>query len=393
MARPTEAITDRDATKPGWPSHYATAKMNVESFMSDDMTMFSEEERELIRTSVNRLLADKWPALKAVELSAEPAAVKDIWTELESLGVPDLGRDPAMGGLREILLVFEELGRACCPAPLIGAVVANLVQKHVEGTSDTVVPSPTENLYAAGLGAFDGDLAAGQLTFAEGKATGIAHFVEGAATADRFIFLLNEPSGVAIVDASAPGVSVGATPALSLPDLSSVELTGAAATFVPVPVDELKNIAQIVRLATASRALGSGQRGYELVVEHAGTRKQFGKFIGQFQAVQHRLVDNLIRLDGARLTLDAAATAYDQKLETWATFADLALAHLNPGLRQLAIDMHQLMGAIGYSEEHELPRHFRQIHGNVSRFGGAFRARAEIGAYLVGGADSRLQGI
>ena len=367
--------------------------MNVESFVSEDITAFSEEERELVRTSVNRLLADKWPSLKAVELSADPAAVRGIWSELGSLGLPDLGSDPAMGGLREILLVFEELGRACCPAPLIGAIVANLVKKHGEGASDALLPSPSDSLYATGFGAYDGDGATGKVVFSDGKVTGSAHFVEGATTADRFVFFLNDPSGVVIVDADASGLSVNATPALSLPDLSSVELTGAAATFVPVPADELKCIAQIVRLATASRALGSAQRAYELVVEHAGTRKQFGKFIGQFQAVQHRLVDNLIRLDGARLTLDAAATAYDQNLETWGTFADLALAHLNPGLRQLAIDMHQLMGAIGYSEEHELPRHFRQIHGNVSRFGGAFRARAQIGAYLVGGADSRLQGI
>ena len=351
--------------------------------MSEDMTMFSEEERELIRTSVNRLLTDKWPPLKAVEMGQDPAEVRAIWHELGSLSIPDLGRDPAMGGLREILLVFEELGRACCPAPLVGALAANLVQKQAEGTSDAIVPSPAGSLYAAGFGPFDGDRAAGQVELSNGKVTGSVHFVEGAATADRFVLFLSEPSGVAIVDANASGVSAGTTPALSLPDLASVEFAGAAATFLPVPAEELKRIAQIVRLATASRALGSAQRGYELVVEHAKTRKQFGKLIGQFQAVQHRLVDNLIRLDGARLTLDAAATAYDQKLETWNVFADLALAHLNPGLRQLAIDMHQLMGAIGYSEEHELPRHFRQIHGNISRFGGAFRARAEIGAYLV----------
>lgn len=354
--------------------------------MSEDIAMFSEEERELIRTSVNRLLADRWPPLKAVELGEDPAAVKAIWKELGSLSIPDLGRDPAMGGLREILLVFEELGRACCPAPLVGAIISNLVQKHGEGASDNVLPPPAESLYAAGLGPYDGDQAAGKVEFSGGKVTGSAHFVEGAATASHFIFLLSDPAGVAVVDANAAGVSVKQTPALSLPDLSSVELSGAAATFLPVPASELKSIAQIVRLATASRALGSAQRGYELVVEHAKTRKQFGRLIGQFQAVQHRLVDNLIRLDGAQLTLDAAATAYDQKLETWSTFADLALAHLNPGLRQLAIDMHQLMGAIGYSEEHELPRHFRQIHGNVSRFGGAFRARAEIGAYLVSAA-------
>ena len=359
--------------------------------MSDDMPVFSDEERELIRSSVRRLLEDEWPSLSAVELSQDPAAVKRIWGELAALSIPDLGRNPEMGGLAEILLVFEELGRACCPAPLLGAVVANLLHEQGEAVTDEVVPPVASTSYAVGFGPFDGDRAAGGVTLSGQAVSGSIHFVESAEAADRFVLFLGDPCGVAIVEAGAPGISVVSTPALSLPNLSTVQFDRSAATFLPVSGKALQTIVQIARLATASRALGSAQRGYELVVEHANTRKQFGKFIGQFQAVQHRLVDNLTRLDGARLTLEAAARAYSEKLATWNVFADLSLAHLSPGLRQLAIDMHQLMGAIGYSEEHELPRHFRQIHGNVSRFGGVLRARAEIGAYLVASAEQSSQ--
>ena len=359
--------------------------------MSDDMPVFSDEERELIRSSVRRLLEDQWPSLSAVELSKDPAAVKRIWGELASLSIPDLGRNPEMGGLAEILLVFEELGRACCPAPLLGAVVANLLHEQGDAAARELVPPPASIRYAVGFGAFDGDRAAGRAASSGETVSGTFHFVENAETADRFILFLDEPCGVAIVEATDPGLSVVPTPALSLPSLSSIHVQGNAARFMPVPAQALRTIVQIARLATAARALGSAQRGYELVVEHANTRRQFGKFIGQFQAVQHRLVDNLTRLDGARLTLEAAARAYSEKLATWNVFANLSLAHLNPGLRQLAIDMHQLMGAIGYSEEHELPRHFRQIHGNVSRFGGVMRARADIGAYLVASAEQSSQ--
>ena len=359
--------------------------------MSDDMPVFSDEERDLIRSSIRRLLEDEWPSLSAVELSKDPASVKGIWGALAALGVPDLGRNPDMGGLAEILLVFEEMGRACCPAPLLGAVISNLLREQNEAVTDVTVPPADSVNYAVGFGPFDGDRAAGETVLSGGTINGSCHFVEGAEVADRVVVFLAEPSGVAVVDAGASGVSIVSTPALSLPNLASVHFDGSPALFLPVPSQALRALVQIARLATAARALGSAQRGYELVVEHANTRKQFGKFIGQFQAVQHRLVDNLTRLDGARLTMEAAARAYSEKLEAWSVFADLSLAHLNPGLRQLAIDMHQLMGAIGYSEEHELPRHFRQIHGNVSRFGGVLRARADIGAYLVASASQSSQ--
>ena len=354
--------------------------------MSDKQPALSEAEREFFQSSVRRLLESEWPSLKALSLSEQPLEVRRIWDLLASVGVADLGRDPEMGGLREILLVFEELGAACCPAPLLGSVVANLLASRSEGPT-TVFPATPQPTYAVAFGQFDGDRAAGAIEMRGGRLTGAVHFVEGVAAVDRNILFVNEPSGVVLIGKDAAGLRVEHTPALSLPSLASLYLQDCWGEFAPFPPQVLRDVTHIARLAAAARALGAAQRAYDLVVEHAKTRKQFGKVIGQFQAVQHRLVDNLTRLDGARLTLDAAASAYDEELQSWRTFANLSLANLNPGLRQLAIDMHQLMGAIGYSEEHELPRHFRQIHGNVSRFGGLSRARAAIGEYLVGPAQ------
>lgn len=356
--------------------------------MSDQSQGFSEEDRAAFREGVRRLLAANWPALGALERSADPAALRSIWHDLGALSVPELGGDDSMGGLQEILLVFEELGRAACPAPLLGAVMANMVSARAAQNSaadDQGIPG-RDGLtpVAVGFGAFDGDPAAGNISISGNRITGSVCFVEGATPGATHLVFSSDPCGVAIVDAEAAGLDIQATPGLSLPPLATLSFSGTPAEFRAVPRSQLVDLAQIARLCCAARALGSAQRGYELAVEHALTREQFGQLIGQFQAVQHRLVDTLIRLDGARLTLEAAATAFDNRLSTWRVFADLALAHSSPGLRQLALDMHQVFGAIGYAEEHELPRHFRQIHGNVTRFGGVLRARAQIGAYLVG---------
>jgi alkylation response protein AidB-like acyl-CoA dehydrogenase len=140
----------------------------------------------------------------------------------------------------------------------------------------------------------------------------------------------------------------------------------------------------VARLACNSRALGAAQRAFDLAVDHAKVRKQFGQLIGQFQAVQHKLADCLINLDGARLALDVAATAYDNGNPDWRIFASSAVAFASPALRTVSIETHRALGAIGYAEEHEAPRHFRRVHADLARFGGIARARSELANFLLG---------
>ena len=148
--------------------------------------------------------------------------------------------------------------------------------------------------------------------------------------------------------------------------------------------EELADIALAARLGCAARALGAAQRAFDLAVDHAKVRKQFGQLIGQFQAVQHKLANCLMRLDGARLALDAAAAARDGNNPDWRIFASSALAFAGPALRAVSIETHRALGAIGYAEEHEAPRHFRRVHADLVRFGGVSRARAELADFLLG---------
>ena len=148
--------------------------------------------------------------------------------------------------------------------------------------------------------------------------------------------------------------------------------------------DALAEVATVARLACAGRALGAAQRAFDMAVEHAKVRKQFGQLIGQFQAVQHKLADCLTHLDGARLALESAAEAYDSNNPDWRFFAAAALAFAGPALREVSIQTHRALGAIGYAEEHEAPRHFRRVHADLARFGGVGRARAELADLMLG---------
>jgi acyl-CoA dehydrogenase len=359
----------------------------MSSSQSSRIDGVSDAERSLLRRSVREFLSKRWPSDHAVERSGNADAVAALWRDFAGQGLAALGADPAEAGLREILLVFEELGRASCPAPLFGAVGANLA---LAGQQSNAVRAMLEDLHqgtamvALTLGDFDGDAAAGTVETRGDTLSGKIAFVEDAQTATHFVVLTGTPAGVAVVASGAPGLHRQVTPGLAVPPLSELTFDDTPATLVELSSKTLSDIALTGRLACASRALGAAERAFELAVDNAKIRKQFGQLIGQFQAVQHKLANCLISLDGARLALEAAAEARDNDNPDWSVFAAAALAFAGPALRTVSIETHRALGAIGYAEEHEAPRHFRRVHADLARFGGASGARAALADYVLG---------
>jgi alkylation response protein AidB-like acyl-CoA dehydrogenase len=347
----------------------------------------SASERTLLRRSVRDFLANIWPADRAVENANDAQALAKLWPAMARQGLSSLGSKDAEVGLRETLLVFEELGRASCPAPLLGAVAANLALATQPSNAARALLGDIHDGNAAialALGAFDGDPAAGRVEVRSNALHGKLSFVEGVQAATHFIIFTESPAGIAVVAADAPGLTINATPGLAVPPFAELRLEGVPALLLGMTSETLADIALVARLACAGRALGAAQRGFDLALEHAKVRKQFGQFVGQFQAVQHKLANCLISLDGARLTLETAAEARDCGNPDWKVFAASAIAFTSPALRTVSIETHRALGAIGYAEEHEAPRHFRRVHADLARFGGAPRARAELADFLLG---------
>jgi 3-oxo-4-pregnene-20-carboxyl-CoA dehydrogenase beta subunit len=350
----------------------------------------SEADRSLLRKSVRDLLASRWPAGDAVERSESADAIGAVWKVMAGQGLAALGTETAGTGLREVLLVFEELGRAACPAPLLGAVAANLALSQSPSNAARAL---LEDLHqgnaavAVALGAFDGDASAGRVELRGDALSGTLAFVEGAQAATHFLVLSDAPACAAIVANGAPGLRITITPGLAVPAFATLSFDNTPGARVDVSPADLADVALVSRLVCAGRALGAAQRAFDLSVEHAKVRKQFGQLIGQFQAVQHKLADNLIALDGAQLALESAAEARDGGLADWRVFASAALAYAGPALRAVSVQTHRALGAIGYAEEHEAPRHFRRVHADLARFGGAPRARAELADFLLGPAQ------
>jgi alkylation response protein AidB-like acyl-CoA dehydrogenase len=350
--------------------------------LSPDLSALpSDDERTMLRDSVRGFLEHHWPAAGAVQAAADPARVASVWQQLAEQGLTSLGTDPSEGGLREILIVMEELGRAACPVPLHHAALLNL---SALDAAPLAAMRGGSALIALAFAQADGDAAAGALRCDGTAVSGEIAFVEAAASATHFALVLPGPS-IAFVEAGAAGVVVEATPAMGTQGLSRVRFERAAATLVALMPDTLADLVAISRLALTGRAVGAAARAFEMAVDYAKERRQFGQPIGRFQAIQHKLANAYIALQGVQLTARNAAHQHDVQAPAWRLFAAAAAVLAGTTLRTVSLETHHAFGAIGYSEEHEAPRHFKQVHLDVLRHGGARRARAELAAYYLDG--------
>lgn len=356
------------------------------------------EERGMLRDSVRGFLESNWPAATAAERAGQPPAVAALWQGLADQGLAALGAEPTEGGLREIAIVMEELGRASCPAPLLGHCLGNLVlarQAAITGRP-LLDAALLKRLHGGAMrmtlafAGFAGDERAGTVTFADGYASGTLDFVDGALHATHLLVASPQAGGILVIGCHEPGVAVLATQALGGPGWGAVRLERAKADLLPLEADTLSDLRLLARLLLACRAHGAARRAFELAVDYAKERKQFGQAIGRFQAIQHKLANGLIALEGVRLTLHHAAEAFDHGEAHWRYFASAAAAFAAGSLRQVSLETHHAFGAIGYAQEHEAPRHFRQVHRDVIVLGGGALARQELATHLFDDASGTL---
>lgn len=338
----------------------------------------------MLRDSLRGFLEDHWHA-DGLTLSASPADVSAIWRKLVGQGVAALGADDGEGGLTEILVVMAELGRAGCQAPMLAAALANIALSGSEiGVAVDLLARlhSGEAIVAVSFGALDPDAGACSIAVTGHTATGVLRFVEAAGSATHLLVVL-DGSQLALIDFSAPGVERVATRAMGAEGMYEVRLV--AAPFVSIPAetidrDDFRLTGKVMLLA---RAYGAARRAFELAVDYAKERRQFGQPIGKFQAIQHKLANCLIALEGVRLILEHTARLRDCNDGDWRYFADCAVAFSGSALRQVSLETQHAFGAIGYADEHEAPVHFKRVHLDTIVLGGVVDAKRRLAARLL----------
>jgi alkylation response protein AidB-like acyl-CoA dehydrogenase len=343
-------------------------------------------EQVLLRDSAAKFIAAAGPKIARAShgrvSSFAPARLRQVG-ELGWLGmlVPS-SADGAGLGLTELALVLEQAGRAllCEPIGLAIIAAAALAQGHsphpmlrgaMRGDA-LVVPALQESAHDpwAMRTQATGDRAP--------RLTGTKMSV-CADAADGFLVSARGRDGPALyyVPRDGAGVSVATASTVDGRMLATVELSDAPADLVPARQSSRSAVEALIDLALialSAELLGVMEGAQELTFEYLRVRKQFGKPIGSFQALQHKAVDIYIKTETVRSLLYQVAAANDPyRIDPALAVAVKAKASEDAlAVTQTCIQLH---GAIGFTDEHDIGLYLKRAMLLSSLFGNAAAQR------------------
>jgi alkylation response protein AidB-like acyl-CoA dehydrogenase len=190
----------------------------------------------------------------------------------------------------------------------------------------------------------------------------------------------HSPGGLRLyeLDATDPGIERTVTPALDITRrLARIAFRGVPGRRVGdrFPLDQLRDLSCV---ALSAEQVGAAARALELTIAHTRDRVQFGRPIGAFQALQHRLADLHVLVESARSASYAAADALATESAEPAEGAEpaeagvlaaVAKVYCSETLQKVAAEMIQLHGGIGITWEHDAHLYFKRAHGAAHLFG------------------------
>jgi alkylation response protein AidB-like acyl-CoA dehydrogenase len=348
--------------------------------------LYSDTE-EALRDSVRHLFADRCPPeTVARAYDPVPQDFSDVWRTLAAdLGMAGLLVPEALGGAgasaREAAVVMEEIGRAVAPVPFLSSAVLATVALLRAGDTETVSALAAGELTAAlvvPLSTAPGGAVAGVSAGADGL-SGLVGSVAGAVEADVLVVPVATPDGLELhtVPRTATGVEVSPVLALDMTrPLASVGFSGAASARVGPADSAVAEALQVGAALLASEQLGAAQWCFDTTLAYVKQRKQFGRAIGSYQAIKHRLADLWFEVGGATAVARYAADTCARGDEDAATAAALAQAYCSGVAVHLAEECVQLHGGIGMTWEYPAHLYLKRAKSDQLALGTAYRHRA-----------------
>ncbi len=341
------------------------------------MNFVLTEERKMLQDTLRRYLRDKYTtSVRNDILNSEMGMSADIWAELAELGVLGALFTEDQGGYGgdgfDIAVVFKELGRAGVVEPLLDSALMGGRLLAAAGKADMVEDVIAGSLQLAVAhgepgGRYDLDYV---LTQADGDAlTGRKAVVMNAESADHLIVSARNGDDIAfyLVARDAPGVDIQGYPLLAGGRAAEVTLDKAPGIPLGLGLAEYERINALALVAISAEALGAMESATALTKDYLMTRKQFGRPIGTFQALAHRMSDVLIELEQVRSAVINAAgnlDASDRDLHLSATKNLIGRAG-----RLVAEEAIQMHGGIAMTQEYELAHIAKRIIMADHRFG------------------------
>ncbi len=354
----------------------------------------------MLRASARDFLAKQCPpAYVRRQMEAEDAWDPELWQRLTELGWTALGIPEAYGGVGtflDLVVVLEEAGRALLPGPFFATMslaVPALLEAGTEAQKKEVLTRIAAGEARATValtepsGRWDAEgveLLGAQRVGENWRLDGVKLFVPDAARADYTVVAARtrghgeEGVTLFLVEGRPAGMTVSPLKTLDMTRrwsevrFEGVQLPASAVMGSP---DQgwapLRRALDWGATALCAEMVGGAQHVLDATVEYAKTREQFGKPIGVYQAVSHKLADMLVSTESSKSATYYAAWAVDADAPDRSLAASMAKAYVSDAYRKTAGDGIQVHGGIGFTWEHDMHLYFKRAKASEVSLGDA----------------------
>lgn len=371
----------------------ATAAMREAAQAASLAPGVDTEDQSALRAAIREALgkrADSAAVRKAT--TSETGYDEALWLLLtEQMGISALGVPEEFGGAGatylETHLAAEELGRSLAPSPFLGSAVLAGYALLASGDESACAAHLPEiaagTVYAVAWAGQSNWFEPGVTATGSGDGvtlSGTAEYVIGGDYAETLLVVarLGEGVGLFVVSAGAEGITRERQPVMDpTRTLARLSFADVAATAIATRAEFLQILHAVSWAACAAEAVGAAKEVTERTVQYTAERKQFGRQIGSFQALKHRMADMYVRAETASSLSGAAAAAVATVLaEPTAANAAAAeveaaaaKAYATEALQWIAGESIQLHGGVGITWEYDVHLYFKRAHGLATLFG------------------------
>lgn len=313
------------------------------------------EDQQLLRSATTDFLAAECPIETSRQLAetAGEGFSRKHWAKLAELGYLGLCVSESAGGQGlgpiELAVVCHQLGRVCFPGPYLDVVLAAKALETAGGREDVlraIVAGESICVIAHHDAVWPGEK--GRTVLDRGRVTGTKYFVPYGASADRLVVVAGEDC--VLVD--------GPFECLAMPTIEEAQ------RFAEVRLDHpaeriggkalVEGLDDWAAVGAAAIALGLCEAALERSVEYSRQRETFGKPIGAYQVLQHRMADMLLRTESTRSAVYRAAWALARADRDSALIASAAKAYAVESAGVVTRDSVQIHGGNGFTWEYDL---------------------------------------
>ena len=361
------------------------------------------ESQQILKDTARKFFAGECPIAsvrKAME--GETAYDAAVWSKLADQGFTGIITPEDFGGMGlgkvELVLLMEEAGYALLPGPFFSTVA-------LAGPVVDALGTPAQKKkYLGGIAAGSAratvafveeegswNPAALRLTANGDRLTGTKLFVSDAGVADFIIVVAR--NGVYAVEAKAPGMRITPMKGMDLTrKIYSVE-------FNDTPAEKLAGNGSLSKamdaatVALCAEMVGGMQRVLETTVAYAKTRKQFGKPIGIFQAVQHLCADMYLETESSRSAAYYASWALEEHTPDAALAVSVAKMYASDACRTVGNRGIQVHGGMGFTWENDIHLYYRRAKSSETMLGDAIFHRERIAQLVIDGAAVTGSGV